>query len=87
MIRLLRLWRLSGRDLRLLWYAMRHQGRPWWLLPVSVLLIIYAFDPANLALPPLGIVDDLILLPLLLRLVVHFLPADIRGSFERRALG
>jgi uncharacterized membrane protein YkvA (DUF1232 family) len=87
MIRLLRLWRLSGRDLRLLWYAMRHRGRPLWLLPVIVLLGIYALEPANFALPLLGIVDDLILLPLLLRLVVHFLPADIRVGFERRAIG
>jgi len=37
-MRLLRLWRLSANDLRLLWFALRHRHRPLWLLPVTILL-------------------------------------------------
>jgi uncharacterized membrane protein YkvA (DUF1232 family) len=85
MLRLLRLWRLGGRDLTLLWYALRHPNRPVWLLPAVALLGIYALEPANFVLPLLGVVDDLILLPLLLHGMVQFLPADIRNDFERRA--
>jgi uncharacterized membrane protein YkvA (DUF1232 family) len=85
MLRLFRLWRLGGRDLSLLWYGLRHPHRPMWLLPVMALLGIYALEPANFAIPLLGVVDDLVLLPLLLHGVVQFLPADIRNGFERRA--
>ena len=86
MIRLFRLWRLAGRDLRLFWYALQHPGRPMWLLPVAAILGVYALDPANFAMPLLGAVDDLLLLPLLLHGVAKLLPAEIRCDFERRGL-
>jgi len=84
MLRLFRLWRLGGQDLGLLWYALRHPGRPAWLIPALALLGIYALEPANFAIPLLGVVDDLVLLPLLLHAMARFLPAEIRSSFERR---
>jgi uncharacterized membrane protein YkvA (DUF1232 family) len=85
MIRLLRLWRLGANDLRLLWYALRHPERPVWLLPAAALLAFYALEPANFALPVLGIIDDFLLLPLLLHLVVRLLPAGIRAAGNRPA--
>ena len=69
MRRLFRLWRLSGQDLRLLWIALRRPNRPRWLLPATIALAFFAFDPFNFAMPFLGIVDDVFLLPLLLRLL------------------
>jgi uncharacterized membrane protein YkvA (DUF1232 family) len=69
MRRLFRLWRLSGQDLRLLWIALRRPNRPRWLLPATIALAFFALDPFNFALPFLGIVDDVLLLPLLLRLL------------------
>ena len=83
MIRLLRLWRLGANELRLLWYALRHPERPLWLLPAAALLAFYALEPVNFALPVLGIIDDFLLLPLLLRLVVRFLPAGVRPAGHR----
>jgi uncharacterized membrane protein YkvA (DUF1232 family) len=83
MVRLLRLWRLGAQDIRLLWYALRHPSRPLWLLPAVALLIFYAFEPLNFAMPVFGAVDDFLLLPLLLHWVVRFLPRDIRYDFER----
>ena len=85
MIRLLRLWRLGANDFRLLWYALRHRDRPMWLLPAVGLLAFYALEPVNFALPLLGVIDDLLLLPLLLHLVVRLLPATIRYEFDRRS--
>ena len=78
MFRLFRLWRLASEDLPLLWYAVRHPARPVWLIPVAVVLGVYALDPANFALPLLGAVDDLVLLPLLLHGVAKMLPTEIR---------
>lgn len=83
MIRLLRLWRLGAQDIRLLWYALRHRSRPLWLLPVAALLTVYAIEPLNFAMPLFGVVDDLLLLPLVLHWVVRFLPQDIRYDFGR----
>jgi uncharacterized membrane protein YkvA (DUF1232 family) len=80
MLRLLRLWRLAGQDLRLLWFALRHERRPLWLWPVAVLLCLYAIEPFNFAIPLLGVLDDFILLPLILHLVVRLLPEDIRAA-------
>jgi len=85
-LRLIRLWRLGARDLSLLWFALRHPQRPIWLWPAAVILLLYAIEPLNVALPALGAVDDFILLPLILHALVLFLPLDIRVAFARRAL-
>jgi uncharacterized membrane protein YkvA (DUF1232 family) len=66
MRRLFRLWRLSARDLAVLWAALRHPNRPHWLWPASLALGFFALEPFNFAIPLLGVVDDLVLLPLLL---------------------
>jgi uncharacterized membrane protein YkvA (DUF1232 family) len=83
MLRLLKLWRLTGRDLRLLWFALRHPSRPAWLWPAVLLLALYAIDPLNVVFPAAGLVDDAILIPLLLHGLVRLLPADIRLGFPR----
>jgi len=66
MRRIFRLWRLAGSDCRLLWVALRHPNRPTWLLPATLALGFFALEPFNFAIPVLGVVDDLFLLPLLL---------------------
>jgi len=68
----------------LLWFALRRPNRPLWLLPAVVLLGLYALEPANFAIPVLGVVDDVILLPLALHILVRCLPAEIRHGFSRR---
>jgi uncharacterized membrane protein YkvA (DUF1232 family) len=78
MIRLLRLWRLGAADLRVLWFALRHRQRPVWLWPAAIIIGLYAFEPLNFAVPALGVVDDLVLVPLVLHLLVKFLPLNIR---------
>jgi len=72
MRRLFRLWRLGARDLRLLWMALRHPNRPRWLIPATIALAFFALEPFNFAIPFLGIVDDVFVLPLLLRLLAKF---------------
>jgi uncharacterized membrane protein YkvA (DUF1232 family) len=66
MRRMFRLWRLARSDIWTLWLAMRHPNRPAWLLPAILALGFFALDPLNLAIPFLGVIDDLFLLPLLL---------------------
>ncbi len=81
MIRLLRLWRPVAGDLRLLWFALRHPRRPIWLWPVAVILGLYALDPVNFALPFAGLIDDLVLVPLLVHLVIKLIPTEIKAGF------
>ena len=82
MIRLLRLWRMVGKDIHLLRFALVHPRRPSWLLPALVLLVLYALDPINFALPVVGTVDDVLIIPMLLHLLLRLLPADIRSSHK-----
>jgi uncharacterized membrane protein YkvA (DUF1232 family) len=79
------LWRVGRTDLRLLAYALRHPARPVWLIPCMIALAIYAIQPLNFALPLLGAVDDLVLLPLLAHILLKALPAEIRRSFGATA--
>ena len=64
--------------MRVLWFALRHRQRPFWLWPAAIIIGLYALEPLNFALPVVGIVDDLVLVPLVLHLLVKFLPLDIR---------
>jgi uncharacterized membrane protein YkvA (DUF1232 family) len=66
MRRIFRLWRLTASDIRLLWAALRHPNRPTWLLPATLALGFFALEPFNFAIPMLGVIDDIVLLPLLL---------------------
>ena len=79
MRRLFIFWRQGGRDLKLLWRALQHPDRPAWLLPATVLLAFFALDPLNLAMPVLGAVDDLVLLPLALRALLSALPQHLKS--------
>jgi uncharacterized membrane protein YkvA (DUF1232 family) len=73
-------WRISRRDLRILWFALRHPARPGWLLPVAIALGLYAVLPFNFAIPLLGVVDDLVLVPLALHWLVKLLPPGLRDT-------
>ncbi len=83
MKRLFLLWRVGRQDLRLLWFALRQPSPPIWLLPAAGVLSLFAIDPANFAIPLLGALDDLVLLPILLHALVSFLPPQVRVAFGR----
>ena len=82
---LLLLWRMSKADLTLLWFAIKHPARPGWLLPSTVALALYALSPLNFVFPLLGVVDDMVLVPLALHGLLKLLPASIQQNFGRTA--
>ena len=86
MRRLFRLWQLGGRDLRLLLNMLRRSDRPWWLGPALLLLLVFALEPLNFALPVLGVVDDFILLPLMLRALATFASHVLRAKKDDRVV-
>jgi uncharacterized membrane protein YkvA (DUF1232 family) len=85
--RLTVLWVLVRGDARRLWYALRHPDAPVWLRPVTALLLLYLVSPFDLipdALPIIGIVDDLVLLPLAVGWMLSMLPGSLRDDIARR---
>jgi uncharacterized membrane protein YkvA (DUF1232 family) len=80
-------WSVAGQDLRLLWFAIRHEKRPGWLLPGLTVLALFAVEPVNFAVPVLGAVDEFVLVPLVLHGMVNMLPAQVLESFARAYAG
>jgi uncharacterized membrane protein YkvA (DUF1232 family) len=67
----------------MLFAAMRHPNRPSWLIPAVMALAFFALEPFNFAVPFLGIVDDLFVLPLLLRVLARLAVPSVAGRVDR----
>ncbi len=79
--RLSMLWAVVRGDARLVWAALRHPQSPAWLKVAVALLVLYLLSPVDLipeVVPVLGVVDDLVLIPLALRFILKRLPAHVR---------
>ena len=84
------LWVVVKGDAKRLWFALGHPHAPGWLKGGAAALVLYLLSPIDLlpdALPIIGVVDDLVLLPLAIRWLLSQLPADLRRDLERRARG
>jgi len=81
--RLTVLWALLRGDARSLWLALRHPLQPRWLKPAVGLMLLYLLSPIDLLpdfIPVLGLVDDLVLIPLAVRFVLNRLPPSVRAD-------
>lgn len=86
--RLSMLWLLVRGDARRLWLALRHPLAPRWLKAGSAVLLLYLLSPIDLipdALPIIGIVDDLVLIPAVIRFMLKRLPPEILRDVEASA--
>ncbi|GAA4416610.1 YkvA family protein [Quisquiliibacterium transsilvanicum] len=87
--RLSMLWALVRGDARTLWFAVRHPGAPRWLKAGVVLLALYLVSPIDLipdlAVPFIGLIDDLVLIPLAIRWMLRRLPEQVRRDAQQRA--
>ena len=86
--RLSALLTLVRRDGRLFWFALRHPDSPPWLKPAAAGLLLYAISPIDLIpdfIAGLGIVDDVVLIPLAVHLILKRLPPHILRQAEMRA--
>jgi len=79
--------RIIKRDAHTLYLAARDPRVPWYAKGVAVAVAAYAASPIDLIpdfIPVVGYLDDLIILPLGIALVIKLIPADIMA--EHRAL-
>jgi uncharacterized membrane protein YkvA (DUF1232 family) len=76
------------RETLALWYALRHPRTPLSAKIVAAIVVAYAVSPIDLIpdfIPVLGILDDVILLPLGIALCLKLLPADVMEECRERA--
>jgi uncharacterized membrane protein YkvA (DUF1232 family) len=72
--------RALKRDTLAVWFAARDPRTPWYAKALAVLVAAYAFSPIDLIpdfIPVLGYLDDLILIPAGIALVVKLIPAEV----------
>jgi len=75
-------------DLFALYLAARHPQTPWYAKLAVAGCVAYAVTPVDLfpdAIPILGIVDDLIFVPLAIALAVRFVPAPVLAECRSQA--
>jgi uncharacterized membrane protein YkvA (DUF1232 family) len=85
--RLTVLWAVLRGDARRLWFAVRHPAAPAWLKLGTALIVLYVVSPIDLipdVLPVIGVVDDLIVVPLAIRWLLARLPPDLSAAVEQR---
>ncbi len=81
------LWTLVRGDLIKLWWALRDPRAPGWLKAATAGLVLYLLSPIDLlpdAIPFLGVLDDVVLLPLAIRWLLGKLPAGLQADLEAR---
>lgn len=86
--RLAVLWTVIRGDARLLWLALKHPLQPRWLKPVVALMALYVLSPVDFVpdfIPLLGVVDDIVLVPLAMRWLLGRLPAAVRADIGHGA--
>jgi uncharacterized membrane protein YkvA (DUF1232 family) len=76
------------RDVVALWLGARDPRVPWLAKALAALVAAYALSPIDLipdVIPVLGILDELVLLPLGIALAVRLIPPDIMADLRRQA--
>jgi uncharacterized membrane protein YkvA (DUF1232 family) len=80
--------RLLRRDSHALYLAARDARVPWYAKAIAVAVAAYALSPIDLIpdfIPVLGYLDDLLLIPLGIALVVTMIPADVMAEHRKAA--
>jgi uncharacterized membrane protein YkvA (DUF1232 family) len=75
------LWSVVRGDARLMWRALRHPQSPAWLKWGAAGLVLYLLSPIDLipdVVPLLGVVDDIVLIPMAMRWMLGRLPVSLQ---------
>ncbi len=85
--RLTLLWTVVRGDARQLWFAVRHPAAPGWLKAAAVLLVVYVVSPIDFIpdfIPFIGVIDDIVLVPLAMRWLLNRLPPELARATAAR---
>ena len=85
----LKIWAATlKREVMTLWFACRDPRTPWYARALTMLIVAYALSPIDLIpdfIPVLGYLDELILLPAGIYLVLKLVPAEALADARARA--
>ena len=76
------------RDVLTLCFACRDPRTPWWFKLLAFGIVAYALSPIDLIpdfIPIIGLLDDAIIIPLGVMILLRLLPRDVRISSAERA--
>jgi len=71
-----------------LWFAARDDRTPWYAKLFVAAVVAYALSPIDLIpdfVPVLGLLDDIILIPIGVALALRMIPADVMAAARERA--
>ena len=89
MIQRLKNWAATlKREVMALWFACRDPRTPWYARVLTMLIVAYALSPIDLIpdfIPVLGYLDELILMPIGIYLVMKLVPADALADARAKA--
>jgi uncharacterized membrane protein YkvA (DUF1232 family) len=89
MLSVLKIWaRALKRDVHAIYLAAHHPRVPWYAKLLAIAVAGYALSPIDLIpdfIPVLGYVDDLIIVPLGIWLVVRLIPTEIMAECRATA--
>jgi uncharacterized membrane protein YkvA (DUF1232 family) len=80
-------WTVLRGDARELWWALRHPQAPGWLKLGAAMIVLYVLSPIDLipdAIPFLGVMDDVVLVPFAIRFLLKRLPPHIAAAAAAR---
>jgi uncharacterized membrane protein YkvA (DUF1232 family) len=72
-----------------LWFCRQHPDMPWAAKLAAILVVAYALSPIDLIpdfIPVLGLLDDLIIVPLGIYVALRLTPAHVLADGRRQAL-
>ena len=88
----LKQWRLRVQQIRVETYALylayRDPGTPWYAKPLAASVVAYAVSPIDLIpdfIPVLGILDDLVIVPLGAALAIRMVPKEVMAECREKA--
>ncbi|MEG1834799.1 MAG: YkvA family protein [Oscillospiraceae bacterium] len=76
------------KDIPAVFLALKHKKTPWYAKIIAALTVGYALSPIDFIpdfIPVLGYLDDIIILPLLVLLVIKLIPDDVFAQCRKDA--
>ena len=91
-MQLLKIWKLWAKqiktDIVAIFLAVQDKRVPWYAKAIALLVVGYAFSPIDLVpdfIPILGYIDDLVILPFGIKLVISLIPEPILAEYRKKA--
>ena len=75
-------------DMPAVYLSLKSPDTPRYVKALAAITLLYALAPVDLIpdfIPVLGCLDDLIVLPALIALTIHFIPKEVSGRYRQEA--